>query len=274
MIQDIGIIDTKKIISTIQNNHDFDFSDYSLSTFKRCILKVANMLSFQNVSDFIERLESKSVFTRLIDEIAIDTTEMFRDPPLWRELRDNYLPEIYKNRDFKIWFPEISSGDELFSLCIVLKEIGLLENSRIIVSGISESKMNMIQKGGQFDLKKLETNEANYKRYSDQNQLSNYYTIQNNKIVFKSSLISGIEFKYHNLVKEPSPGSYQIIIYRNKMIYFNQSLQDKVADKIVDSLMPGGLLFIGNKETLESSSAMRKLNILNQEEKVYKKRIN
>jgi chemotaxis protein methyltransferase CheR len=274
MIQDIGIIDTKKIFSTIKEKYNFDFSDYSLTTFKRRVIKVANLLSFQNINDFIIRLEDKSVFSKLVDEIVIDTTEMFRDPPVWRDLRDNYLPDLYKNRDLKIWFPEISSGDELFSLCIVLKETGLLDNTKILVTGISEGKLESIQKGGQYDLKKLETNEANYKRYSEDNQLSNYFSIQNNKMVFHQNLISGVEFKYHNLINEPAPGSFRLIIYRNKLIYYNQSLQDKLADRIVDALMPGGLLLIGNKESLESSGAMRNLNLIDQEEKVFKRKIN
>lgn len=273
MIQEIGIIDTKKIISLLNEYHNYDFSNYSLTTFKRRILKVANQLNYTSLSDFISKLDSKLLFTKIIDEITIDTTEMFRDPPIWRELRDKYLPELYKNREMKIWFPEISSGDEIFSLAIVLKETGMLDNSRIIATGMSEKKIELVKKGGLYDIKKIETGEANYRRYSDQFQLSNYYTIQNNKIQLNNDLIKGVEFKRHSILNEKPPGSYRIVIYRNKMIYFNQSLQDTIAIKIVDSIMPGGLLLIGNKETLENTSIVKKVSLLNQEEKIYKKRV-
>ena len=198
---------------------------------------------------------------------------MFRDPPIWREMRDKFLPDLYKNRDFKIWFPELSSGDEVFSFAIVLKEIGLLDNTRIYATGLSDKKIDQLKRGGLYELKKMETSEANYKRYSEKFQLSDYYQIQNNKIKFNEELIKGVEFKKHNLLSESAPGSFRIIIYRNKMIYYNQSLQEKIATKIVDGLMPGGLLFIGNKESLEATSMNKKLSLLNPEEKIYKKRI-
>ncbi|NOZ47950.1 MAG: hypothetical protein GXO79_14405 [Chlorobi bacterium] len=273
MIQELGIIDTKKIISAIQEYHNFDFSNYSLTTFKRRILKVVNQLGFLNIADFISNLNDIQLFEKIINEITIDTTEMFRDPPVWRELRDKYLPELYKNRDFKIWFPEISSGDEIFSLAIVLKEIGLLNNTKILVTGLSNKKINLIKNGGVFDIKKMEISEANYKRYSGKFQLSNYYKLQNNKIIFNSDLIKGIVFKQQNLINDKSPGNFRMIIYRNKLLYFNISLQDKVVTKILNSLMPGGLLFIGNKETLESTSVYNKFSELNPLEKIYKKRV-
>lgn len=273
MIQEIGIIDIKKIISSINEYHNYDFRNYSLTTFKRRILKVANQLNYTSVSDFISKLDSKVIFIKIIDEIAIDATEMFRDPPVWRELRDKYLPEIYKNRDMKIWLPEITSGDEIFSFVIMLKEIGMLDNTRILATGLSEKKIELVKKGGLFDIKKIETGEANYKRYSDQFKLSNYYSVQNNKILFNSDLIKNVEFKHHSILNEESPGSFRIIIYRNKMIYFNQTLQDKIATILFNSLMPGGLLFIGNKETLENTSIAKKVSLLNQEEKIYKKKV-
>ncbi len=273
MIQEIGIIDIKKIISTLKECHDFDFSDYSLTTFKRRILKVANQMNYTNIGDFIAKLDNSIIFTKITDNIAIDTTEMFRDPPIWREMRDKYLPDIYKNRDFKIWFPEISSGDEIFSFTIVLKEVGILDKTRIIATGLSERKIDLIKQGGVYDIKKIEIGEANYKRYSDQFQLSDYYKLQNNKIYFNTDLIKSVEFQKHNLINEDLSSSFRIIIYRNKMIYFNQSLQDKIATKIVNSLMPGGLLFIGSKETLETTSVVKKVSCLNKEEKIYKKRI-
>jgi len=273
MIQDIGIIDTKKIISSIKEFHNFDFSDYSLTTFKRRVVKVANLLNYTNIADFISQIENEAVFNKIIDEISIDTTEMFRDPPMWREIRDKFIPELYKDRNFKVWFPEISSGDEVFSLAIVLKEAGLLDKTKIIVTGMSQRKLDMIKNGGQYEVKKIESNEANYKRYSDQFELSNYYKIQNNKIQFDDSLLKGVEFQKHNLLNDKTPGSFRMIIYQNKMIYYNQTLQDKLASKIVDSLMPGGILFIGNKETLDTSGVNKKLILVNPEEKIYKKRV-
>ncbi len=272
MIQDIGIVDTKKIISTIKEIYNFDFSDYSLTTFKRRILKVINKLNYSSISDFIDNLSISSIFEKIKYEITIDTTEMFRDPPVWREIKNKYIPELYKNRDVKIWIPEISSGDDLFSFAIVLKEIGLLENMKIIATGICAKKIDKIKQGGVFDIKKMEVCEANYKRYNGQFALNNYYTIKNNKVFFDINLIKRVEFREHSIINEEPPSSFRMIIFRNKMLYYNQTLQDRIAQKVYNSLLPGGLIFIGTKETFETTGIANKLNLLNRVEKIYKKR--
>ena len=275
MVQEIGIVETRKIVSLIKEKYDYDFHDFALTTFKRRITKAINLSNFNNADDFINRLgEDKRIFDRVLETLLIDETEMFRDPSLWRELRDRYFKDIIaKNRETKIWMIHATSGDELFTLGIVLKEMGILDKAKIIVTCLSDSRIERIKNGGGYELKKIEVGEANYKRYSEKNDLKDYCTIKNNKVYLDQSLIKNVEFVKHNLVQDELLTGFKIIFCRNIFLYFNQTLQERMSSAIYDSLMSGGYLILGGKETLDSCSVGKRLKTLNAEERIYKKGI-
>ncbi len=273
MVQDIGIVDTKKIISVIKDIHNFDLSNFALTTFKRRVLRIIQVFNFQNVTVLISKLEEdKSFFEKFLDELLIEHTELFRDPSLWRILRDVYIPELRRNRDVKVWFPITTSGDEVHTFTIVLKELGLLDEFRILVTGFSERILNQVKAGGQYDLKKIEASEANYKRYSDRFELSDYFTSSNSKAVFGSELLKNTEFKVIDSVETEPPGGFKLVICRNQLLYFNQSLHEIVVKNLAESLIGSGYLVLGSKENMEGCSASSRFILINREEKIYKKK--
>ncbi len=274
MINNIGIVDTRKIIKAINETYNYDFSNYALTSFKHRLIKFFNNNNYNSLDNFIEKIyEKKFPFDDFINQILIDTTEMFRTPSFWREMRDHYLPQLVSSRDFKIWLPHITSGDDLFTLEIILYELGLSNNARITVTSMSEKRIEKIKTGGIYNIKKMEVGTANYKRYAGKSQLSNYYTVQNNSAYMDTSLLKNVNFQKHIITQDKPLSGFKLVIFQNHMIYFNQSLEDKVASSIIDSLVAGGIFAIGSGESLEYSTVMNKIKLIDKFEKIYKKKL-
>lgn len=273
MIYDIGIVDTKKVISVIKEVYDIDFSGFALTAFKRRLLYVMNENNYSSIVDFISNIENNQLlFEKYLSQGLIDTTEMFRDPSSWRELRDKHLTDLYKNREFKVLIPGVTSGDDLFTLLILLKEADMFKHAKVLATSISDLRLEQIKKGGLYDLKKMEIGEANYKRFSDTSSLSAYYTVEGVKAKMNSDLLENVELKKYSFLTEEALKGYHLTIYRNKLIYYNPSLQDKIIEKLIKSTLLGGIMCVGSKESLENTSYFSKLNTLNKEEKIFKKR--
>lgn len=274
MSGNIGIVDTKKIIAAIKQSYGLDLADYTLTTLKNRFNKVLSYYNISVIDDFIEQIKLNNLnFKELNDQLMIDTTELFRDPSLWRELREKYLPEISNSPGSKIWMAGISSGEELYSLMVILKEQQFKNNIRVVASCPSQLRIDRIKSGGLFDLKKMELSEANYTRLSGSFDFSNYYKIDGNKVEMDKSLITDVDFNNINISQDSNNKTYRLIIFRNILIQYNLPLYEKTVRKLVDSLTIGGYLILGNMETLEHSEVGKKMQLVNKAEKIYRKRI-
>jgi chemotaxis protein methyltransferase CheR len=270
---EIGIVETRNVIKTIQDTYGYDFKDYALTSFKRRLEQIITNNGFKDADGLSNRLvSSKEYFEQFLHEITPETTEMFRDPSLWRTIRDEIIPEVIKGSTKpKLWVAAFDSGEELFSLAIMLKELGLLSEVQLYASALSEKNIDKI-KTGKIDTKELEVNEANYTRFNGKHKFSDYYKIDNGQIILDSSLIHDVNFIKLNTVYENVPGGIKLILFRNQMIYYNQILQDKVLYQLTNSVVPGGYLIIGVKETLDNTNTSNKFSVHNDSEKIYKKK--
>ncbi len=273
LIEDIEIIDLRNLIHVIQSQYNYDFSNYAISSFKRRVIRVIEIYKLGSVKRLIERVQSEPKFFKdFLSEITVNVTEMFRDPTLWRELRDKLLPEIYsKLKEVKIWHAGCSSGEEVFSMAILLKELGLTKRTHIVATDIDH---NIISKAkeGKISLKNmLDINDKNYTRFMPSNSLSNYYKVDNNYAFLDKTLVENTVFKEHDLVKSEVFTKFDLILCRNVMIYFSQSLQNDVLNKFHQSLFIGGHLIVGSKESISWCDANVKFGIVNSEEKIYRK---
>jgi chemotaxis protein methyltransferase CheR len=273
MIYDIGIVDTKKVIAAIKEIYNLDFTNFALTAFKRRLLYVLNENNYSSIVDFISNIENNQLlFEQYLSQGLIDTTELFRDPSCWRDLRDKYIKDLYKNRDFKILVPGISSGDDLYTLLILLKEEGMLDHAKVTALSLSDIRIRQVQNGGLYDMKKIEIGEANYKRFSDKASLSEYYTLEGTKAKMHEELLKNVTFNKYSFLQEEALQGFHLVLYRNRLIYLNPNLQDTLVAKLVKSTLLGGIVCVGGKETLEISSSFAKLTTLNAEERIYKKR--
>lgn len=270
----LGIVDTKKIIAALNDKYSLNLADYSLTTLRRRFISVMSYFNIGLVDDFVEQISRNNLaFDELMDALMIDSTELFRDPSLWRELKEKYLPEISRSPGSKIWMAGISSGEELYSLMVTLKETELIDKLRVVASCPSNNRIQKIKEGGGFDLKKMELGEANYTRLSGKFEFNNYYKLNGNKAFLDTSLIKNVEFNNFNLSQALPNKTFRMIIFRNIMVQYNLPLYEKVTRKLIDSLTIGGYLILGNKETLEHSEVGKKMQLINEAEKIYRKRI-
>ena len=273
MIDRLGIIDFRNIIRAVRETRGIDFSDYALTSFKRRLERIIQLHSLNGANELIAKIkEEQDFFEVFLKDISVEDTEMFRDPSLWRELQENIFPKIITRIDFRIWLPTVTSGEELYSLAIILKELSLLEKVKIIATSISCRNIEFI-KNGVYDLKKMEVNIANYNRLKGQYKLSDYYTVNNNKAYLDTSLLKDVEFLQHNISEDKAPSKIQFILYRDKMVYFNLPMQNRISDILYNCLMPGGHFVVGVKESLESYNSDKKFIEVNKTENIYKKAV-
>lgn len=272
---EIGIVETRNIIKTILDTYGLDFRDYALTSFKRRLEQIIMNNGFKDADGLINRLSTyKDYFDHFLYEIVPETTEMFRDPSLWRSLRDEVIPDVVKGSTKpKLWVAAFDSGEELYSLAIILKESGLLSEVQIYASVLSDKMVDRI-KSGKIDAKALEVNDANYIRLNGKHSFSDYYKTENGLPILDTSLIQGVNFIKLNTVYDNVPGGVKLILFRNQMIYYNQLMQDKVLNQLSNSVVPGGYLAVGVKETLENTNSSNKFTVFNDSEKIYKKKTN
>ena len=269
-INNIGIIEYRNVIKAIKENYGIDFSHRAFTAFVRSIERAMELNNIRTIDDLINTLNTnKNFIHRFIADISIDETEMFRDPNLWIELRENIIPRFIKKRSH-IWMPEVTSGEELVSLAIVLKELNLLEHVKITVTCFGRNQVDVIKEAA-FPMKKMEICNANFSRYKSRLKLTDFYTEKNNKAYFDKELLRTINIKQFEFVTDATPQNIDLVLYRNKMIYYNKRMQHSILSKIEDSLKTGGIFICGVKENLESSNSEKDYVIINENESIYKK---
>jgi chemotaxis protein methyltransferase CheR len=270
-MQDIDIADLKRITEVIFQKYRYDFRNYAMSSFKRRVLRILELKKL-NVDGLIKKLTDNPGFIyEFLDELTVNVTEMFRDPGFWRILREEIIPGIMLNhKQFKIWHAGCSSGEEVVSMAILLKEMGIHQDVTIIASDLDT---NIIEraKAATYSMKSMELNEKNYIRFQGTKTLKDYYKEENGNAVFDKNLLMNVSFRKHDLVMGEVFNKFDLILCRNVMIYFNQTLQNEVLKKFHESLFRYGYLAIGSKESLIWCDYASRFIVVNNEEKVYKK---
>jgi chemotaxis protein methyltransferase CheR len=268
---DIDIADLKKISELIYQKYNYDFRNYAMSSFKRRVLRILELKKL-TVDGLLKRLNDTPTFVNeFLDELTVNVTEMFRDPSFWRVMREEILPSIMLNhKQFKIWHAGCSSGEEVVSMCIMLKEMGILQDVTVIATDLD---VNILEKAksGIYPAKNMELNEKNYIRFQGIGNFKDYYREENGNAIFNKELLMNVSFRRHDLVMGDIFNKFDLILCRNVMIYFNQTLQNEVLKKFHESLFKYGYLAIGSKESLIWCDYANRFIVVNNEEKIYKK---
>lgn len=268
---DIDINDLKRISELIYQKYHYDFRNYAMSSFKRRVLRIMELKKL-SVDALLKKLNDNPAFiNEFLDELTVNVTEMFRDPSFWRIMREEIIPAIMLNhKQFKIWHAGCSSGEEVVSMCIMLKEMGILHDVTMIATDLD---VNILEKAksGVYPIKNMELNEKNYIRFQGTRSFKDYYHEENGMAVFPKELLANVSFRRHDLVLGDVFNKFDLILCRNVMIYFNQSLQNDVLKKFHESLFKYGYLSIGSKESLIWCDYANRFIVVNNEEKIYKK---
>lgn len=248
-----------------------DFRGYAPASLKRRLGSVIKKYGLPGLTILNHRLLTQPEYIRyFINEITVSTTELFRDPSAWIAFRTQALPPLFTLPEIRIWHVGASTGEEVLSMAILLKEIGLYDKARIFATDIDDIS---IEKAAQarYPIRLKPLYEQNFQAVFPGKSLTQYTAESNNQLVFRPELLQNVKFLRHNIVTENPFGEFEVILCRNLLIYFTPALQDQVVTKLVDSLVTGGILMVGTKESLFWCSAAKRLVSVNDTERIFRK---
>jgi chemotaxis protein methyltransferase CheR len=264
--------DIRALTSAIKAAYGFDFTEYALSSFKRRLLRALEIYKLDNLRILTNKLlNDKDLYEDFLKEITVNTTEMFRDPLVWKHIKDNLIPHLQKLDKIKIWHTACSSGEEVFTMSILLKEAGLFDKADILATDINQDVINTA-KMGSYPTRNMILNCSNYLTAGGIKKLEDYYTVDGYKVFMDLELLKNVVFKKHDLVLGKMNEHFDLIICRNVLIYFNLPLQDDIINGFNDRLTSNGYLVIGANESIAWCSSASKYNTFAFKEKIYQKK--
>jgi chemotaxis protein methyltransferase CheR len=268
---DLEAIEVHLLTEGIYRHYGFDFRDYSLPSLRRRLWKRIYAEGLVTISGLQEKvLHDPSCMERLLLDLSINTTAMFRDPSFYLAFRQKIVPLLRTYPFVRIWHAGCSTGEEVYSMAILLQEEGLLERSRIYATDINEAVLQRA-KDGIFPLNTMQENTANYIAAGGTGTFSKYYTARYDYALFRPSLRENIVFAQHNLVTDASFNHFNVIFCRNVLIYFNNQLQERVQQLFLNSLEMFGILGLGKKETIRYTNVSSNYEELDGEERLYRR---
>jgi len=264
-------IELELLLQAVFMKYGYDFRNYSKSHLKRRINQRLHLSDFKTISELQNRvLWDKSFLQILLQDLSINVTEMFRDPDFYQSFRLNVIPELKTYAHIKVWHAGCSTGEEVYSLAIMLKEENILNRTQIYATDINKNVLETARQGI-YSFKDMELYEQNYVESGGKKKLSDYYTSKYGSVIFDKSLSKNIVFADHNLVIDNVFAEVHLVFCRNVLIYFNKSLQEKVIGLFSNSLTKRGYLCLGTKESLKFTSHEKDYKCIDKKMKIYKK---
>lgn len=242
------------LLNDMLDVYGYDFNDYSKASLKRRVDRLFTLDKFPSFAEFRYRIKNdESYLKRFVEEITVNVTEMFRDPSFYAALKKEVFPVLATYPLIRIWHAGCSTGEEVYSMAILLHEAGLLKKSLLYATDINPEVLEKA-KEGIFPLSQLKQYSENYIAAGGMKDFSSYYASRYDRVKFDKQLSKKMIFATHNLVSDRSFNEFQLILCRNVMIYFDKDLQDRVLKLFDQSLEQLGFLALGSKETLRFSS--------------------
>ena len=253
------------IVNDLFEVYGYDFTNYARASLKRRISRLFILDKFPSFAEFRYRLKSDTNYLkRAIEGLTVNVTEMFRDPLFYKSLREDILQALRAKPFIRIWHAGCSTGEEVFSMAILLKEAGLLDKSLLYATDLNPEVLEKARKGV-FSLAQMKQYSENYIESGGKNDFSSYYTAQYGQAIFDEILAKKMIFSTHNLVSDRSFNEFDLILCRNVLIYFDKHLQEKTLQLFDASISKCGYLALGSKETLNFSTIKSKYKQLNKE---------
>ena len=270
---EIENIELKLLIEAIYLKYGYDFKNYTKSHLKRRILRKVKLDNLKNITQLTERmLYDRDVLEQILLDLSINVTDMFRFPKFFKDLRKGIIPVLKTYPSINIWHAGCSTGEEVISMAILLKEEGLLNRVNIYATDINKKVLD-IAREGIYPVEEVKKWTKNYQEAGGKKSFSDYYIAKYDHAIFDQSLLKNVTFLEHNLVIDKIFIDANLIICRNVLIYFNKKLQNQVLELFEESLIPGGMIGIGSKENLRFTSINENFESVSTTSKIYKKKI-
>jgi chemotaxis protein methyltransferase CheR len=264
-------LEVELLLEAVHRRYGFDFREYAKASLKRRLWRRVGAERLTSISGLQERvLHDPACMERLLLDLSINVTSMFRDPTFYAAFRKHAVPVLRTYPFTRIWVAGCSTGEEVYSLAILLAEEGVSERARIYATDINEAVIERARMGV-FPLDKMQEYTQNYIRAGGKRAFSEYYSAAYDGAQFDRSLVGNVVFAQHNLVSDRSFNEFHAIVCRNVMIYFDRSLQDRVHALFHESLATFGVLALGHKETIRFTRFADAYEELDPDERLYRK---
>jgi chemotaxis protein methyltransferase CheR len=264
-------IEIRLLVEGVYLRYGHDFRDYALASLKRRVLLAQRQMDAPTVSALQDRvLHDPREFARLLQYLTVPVSEMFRDPAYFVALRQHVVPVLRTYPSLKVWVAGCSTGEEPYSLAILLHEEGLLERTILYATDINHASLDKARQGI-FPLNAMQAFTRNYQRAGGTGAFSDYYTAAYGGALFDKFLRQSITFADHSLATDAVFSETQLVSCRNVLIYFNRALQDRALGLFHDSLSHRGFLGLGAKETLDFSAYADRFEPVSRPERIYRR---
>lgn len=269
---DTSDIEISLLLEAIYQKYGYDFRQYSQAHIRRRIMGRMAMTGFEYISQMQAKVLNDELFaSELLQDLSITVTEMFRDPDFYKSLREKVIPILKTYPFIKIWHAGCATGEEAYSMAILLQEEGLYDRTTIYATDFNQMALNRA-KEGIFSNKMIKEYSVNYQLSGGKESFSSYYTSSYDNVIMNQSLKKNIVWANHNLVTDSVFAEANLILCRNVLIYFDKDLQNKVQRLFYNSLINGGILCLGSKESLHFTDFHEEFIELDKKQRIYKKR--
>jgi chemotaxis protein methyltransferase CheR len=268
---DLEQLEIELLLEAVHRRYGFDFRQYAQASLKRRLYRRLDVEGLATLSQLQDKLlHEPACMERLLLDLSINVTSMFRDPSFYVAFREKVVPALHTYPFTRIWCAGCSTGEEVYSLAILLQEEGLYDHCRIYATDINENVLATAREGV-FPLDKMQQYTQNYVRAGGKRDFSEYYLAAYDGARFSRSLVENVVFAQHNLAMDRGFNEFTVILCRNVMIYFDRELQDRVHTLFHDSLENFGILALGHKESISFTVAASRYEALDADERIYRK---
>jgi len=270
-VDEIETIEIDLLLEVIFRRCGYDFRSYARAYVDRRVRQFLSRSGCKTISEMVPRVMHDAEFlTDLVQHFSISVTEMFRDPFVYRAVREKAVPRLRTYPFFKVWHAGCATGEEVYSLAIVLAEEGLLKRATLYATDFNDEALARAREGI-YPLDKMRKFTQNYHDAGGRASLSEYYDVRHGSAVMSGPLKERITFANHNLVADGVFGEMHLVFCRNVLIYFSRELQNRVLRLITDSLARGGFLCVGTKEDLQFTDAAACYETIDREARLFRK---
>lgn len=271
MGESIEDIEIQLLLDAVYRHYHYDFRHYARASIKRRLLQARSQWGYDSISAIQSAvLHDESILPKLLNFLTVQVSEMFRDPSYFRALREKVVPHLRTYPSLKVWVAGCSQGEELYSLAVLFAEEGLFERTIFYATDINPAALRAAQ-AGVYPLDRIQLFTENHRHSGGHSSLSDHYTADYDRAVFSKSLRERTVFSDHSLVTDSAFGEMHLISCRNVLIYFDRELQDRVVGLFGESLVRGGFLGIGSKESLRFSEHADLFAEFVREERIYRR---
>jgi chemotaxis protein methyltransferase CheR len=264
-------VEVELLLEGVYRHYGFDFRAYAPASLRRRLRRRMQAEHIVTVTALLDRvLHDPMCMERLLRDLSVSVTAMFRDPSFYIAFRERVVPLLRTYPFTRIWVAGCSTGEEVYSLAIVLQEESLYETTRIYATDINDTVLEQAR-AGVFRLDKMQDYTQNYIRAGGRRAFSEYYVAAYDGAQFDRTLARNVVFAQHNLASDRSFNEFHVIVCRNVMIYFDKPLQDRVHRLFYESLAPFGVLGLGHKESIHFSPLEERYEELDTQEKLFRK---